>query len=1498
MKPLKHYKINIAVILFAMFFANDIRAEHITLLENASTSMEVIESTYDNLILQNTLADFEYFNVNTPLGTFTELFVSGYGIPEKQGAPKLPVLRKLIEIPLGATIQTNVISSTFDDYTLEELGLQYPIFPEQPPAIKSNPEPPKFVYNNRFYTRNEFLFDELVKVDEMGILRSSRLASICISPIQYNPVTQTLRFYTNLQVEVIFNNPDIQATNDLKARTNSYFFDGTFRQVINYKPVQTRDYLTKYPVKYVIVSDPMFQTTLQPFIEWKIRKGFKVIEAYTNNPAVGTTTTSIKAYLQGLYNAGTATDPAPSFVLFVGDVAQIPSWQGSGHVTDLKYCEYTNDNFPEIYYGRFSATNTSQLLPQINKTLLYEQYLFPEPTYLNEVVMVAGMDSNFGPTHANGQMNYGTTYYFNAAHYLLSHTYLYPNSGSQAAAIIQNVSDGVGFANYTAHCGSSGWGNPSFTNSNVPGLQNLNKYPTMIGNCCQSNKFEESSCFGETLLRANGKGAVAYIGASDYTYWDEDFYWSVGVGTISANPTYAGTTLGAYDKMFHDNGEAYINWYVTQSQIIFGGNIAVTQGSPSMSQYYWEIYHVMGDPSLVTFFSEAPASNTTYPEVITLGSTDFTVNTEPYGYVAISKDGVLHGAALADSNGVAEIYLTPILEPGEAVIVVTNQNIQPFIDTIPAIYPDEIKVVYFNHTINDLNENPVEQVANGDSLLLSLAVKNVGYDSTSTDTVNIFISSNSPFITISDNTENYGIILPNQVLSIENGFTFEVSNIAPNNHNAEITVTATINDTTSWESTFYITISAPVLTLKNIEILDPNGNNNGRLDPGETAQLSFTIKNKGNALAGNVTASLYSSNEFVTIDGNAKDFGNIEVGGQGNNNFDIIINEDAPLGTVINMELDIYLDGELIAQEYPFLVIGQVPALIIAKDSDINSILNIQNAFEDLGIEVMIKTEFPTNLNSYLSVFVLLGMNPDNYVLTEEDGVLLADYLNNGGNLYMEGGDTWAFDAQRAVHPMFNITGISDGESDLSTIAGQNDAFTYDMSFSYSGNNSYADRLAAVSPAFNIFRNISPNYTCAVAYDAGSYKTIGASFQFGGLNNENFPSTRNELLSEYLQFFEIIPKSSLTIELPNYWKMISSNVLPKNRNVVDIMSEIEENLTIMKNSYGKVYIPAYNINTIISLNIKHGYYVHMTDEATLVIEGRDVNPLTTPIDFNPGWHMFAYLRNSPMNVEIALASLNDNFLIAKNEIGVYIPSYGINSLGNMAPGNAYYIYILNSSTLTYPANSSYKNTDNQINFNDKLISIGTGNSMALILKAENLEEGTEIIASDNENNVYGNGFVRNGLAALLIWGDDEFSDGKNGFYSNEAINLFANNELLDISPTNDLIEQSSNDYISFKTDGLAYAEIVDNQSSSNQMICFPQPAKESINISFYLENEANVRIDILSSTGILIKRLNLGNISVGKHTHSINLSEFPSGVYNVLLNAGGIIKSEKISIIK
>ena len=78
-----------------------------------------------------------------------------------------------------------------------------------------------------------------------------------------------------------------------------------------------------------------------------------------------------------------------------------------------------------------------------------------------------------------------------------------------------------------AHCGSSGWSDPLRIQM-FAGLQNNGKYGVMIGNCCQSNKFDVNVCFGEKLLRENGKGAVGYIGGSNNTYWDEDYWWGVG----------------------------------------------------------------------------------------------------------------------------------------------------------------------------------------------------------------------------------------------------------------------------------------------------------------------------------------------------------------------------------------------------------------------------------------------------------------------------------------------------------------------------------------------------------------------------------------------------------------------------------------------------------------------------------------------------------------------------------------------------------------------------------------------------------------------------------------------------------------------------------------------------------------------------------------------------------------------------------------------------------
>jgi hypothetical protein len=426
---------------------------------------------------------------------------------------------------------------------------------------------------------------------------------------------------------------------------------------------------------------------LQPFIQWKTQKGFKVIQAYTNDPLVGNTKSSIRNYLMGLYNTPpTGFDP-PSFILFAGDVGQIPAYSVNSHPTDLNYCEYTNDHIPEVYYGRFAAQNLTQLQAYIDKTLEYEQYTMPVDTFLNEVVMVAGADPSMAQLYGNGQINYGTNNYFNAAHNLFSHTYLQPEpgGGNYSQKIRNNVSTGVAFANYTAHGSESGWADPAFSTSHIAALQNIHKYPLMVGNCCKTSNFSVT-CFAKEITRVANKGALGYIGCSDYSYWDEDFWWGCGFKTVSVMPPYNALHLGAYDVTFHDHGEPIDQWFVTMAQMVVGGNLAVEESSSSMKDYYWETYCLMGDPSVSIYYSVPQMITASYPDNLPVGISSLTVNTEPFAYVSLSvHDSTLLDAKCADSLGVADLVFDTITEVCNLNIVISKQNRKPLIDSIPLL---------------------------------------------------------------------------------------------------------------------------------------------------------------------------------------------------------------------------------------------------------------------------------------------------------------------------------------------------------------------------------------------------------------------------------------------------------------------------------------------------------------------------------------------------------------------------------------------------------------------------------------------------------------------------------------------------------------------------------------------------------------------------------------------------------------------------------------------
>ena len=134
--------------------------------------------------------------------------------------------------------------------------------------------------------------------------------------------------------------------------------------------------------------------------------------AYTSDPVVGNTTLSIKSFIQNFYDNASINNPAPTYLLLVGDIDQVPSFQASGHVSDMYYCEFdgNGDFYPEMYYGRFSASSVLDVEVQVAKTLTHEQYTFNDPAFLDEILLVAGVDASFAPTYGNGQINYASEF--------------------------------------------------------------------------------------------------------------------------------------------------------------------------------------------------------------------------------------------------------------------------------------------------------------------------------------------------------------------------------------------------------------------------------------------------------------------------------------------------------------------------------------------------------------------------------------------------------------------------------------------------------------------------------------------------------------------------------------------------------------------------------------------------------------------------------------------------------------------------------------------------------------------------------------------------------------------------------------------------------------------------------------------------------------------------------------------------------------------------------
>ena len=777
-----------------------------------------------------------YFSEKT-IGGIKITIPGGVPILEK-GSPELPIITRSIQIPDLAKMELKVLSSNFIDILVQDIA-----------PSKGNLTRDINIQNVPYekgiqYQEDSFFPNKISRMRDPYIIRTERGQTVVFQPIQYNPVRNILRVYTNIILEI--SQVGISSVNPLVRYPNRNSgvreMEEIYKQhFINYASTTNRYEPLDEDGSMLIICYEPFIDAMQPFIDWKTRKGQQTELVSLSD--IGDNADAIKSYVEEYYY-----EYGLNFLLLVGDIAQIPSPRfsegaGSNSPSDTYYGFIpTGDYYPDVFVGRFSAENIGHVTTMVNRTIEYERYPDLDGTWYKEA---AGFASDQGP---GDDGEYDDEHMDIIRQKLLDYTYVevdqvYDPSGSVADGEVA-INEGLSVINYTGHGSSNSWGNGCpMNNTNVNSLTNSGMFPWIWSVACVNGEFHLGTCFAETWLRATNSdgsptGAVATLMSTVNQGWNppmdgQDEMNNIFVESYSNNikRTFGGLSYNGCMEM-NDN-------YGSQ------GNVETL---------YWTTF---GDPSFVVRSDTPQEIIAVHDNIMIIGGSQFSVQTNSNESVlALSRDGILLGVATADADGLCVVDLDePVNIPGTIDIVITSYNHVPYETEINVIAPDGSYMLLDGFTLSQGTDESIIFTEVGE---LTTTIENVGTE-----------NSGSITATLISQTDNVNIL--NTVIEIEPVGSGETITVGPFNFEVAINtadqddVIFHLNiqdDENSWEYPINITVNAPAFQLASSFIFDGA---NGSLDPGESATLQLVLENIGSAPLQYPTFSAYENDEYLTL---------------------------------------------------------------------------------------------------------------------------------------------------------------------------------------------------------------------------------------------------------------------------------------------------------------------------------------------------------------------------------------------------------------------------------------------------------------------------------------------------------------------------------------------------------------------------------------------------------------------------------------------------------
>lgn len=584
----------------------------------------------------------------------------GIGLMEK-GQPDIQHIATSIAIPqVGKTVINPILAEYID----------LPFFNIAPSkgdlGLTNNPESS---IDTSIYNHNEFWPINTVTSENPYIIADVRGMSVHFYPVQYNPITQTLRVYHHISIIVeILNEKGINEVTRFSPVTSGIMQDLAADQFINaydYLASSARYTAVEEQGKMLIICHPDFMNDIRALAEWKNQKGIQCEIADVSK--IGDAA-KIKEYVSEYYYSNGLT-----YLLLVGDDKFIPSNQATKGASDNMYGYISgDDHYPEILIGRFSCETAEQCRTMVERTINYEK----NPSIKGRFDNFMGIGSSQGPGD-DGELDYEHIRNIGAvtATVYKNFTELYDGSrggndlnGNPTAILATDaINSGQGTIMYLGHGSINSWLTTGFSTLNARELHNTETLPFIWSAGCNNGGFIGSTCLAEEFMRVvyNGKpaGAVAaFMSSANQTWYppmvaqDEIALYLSGKKHTSGPLTFGGVSISGCMKMNDEyNRGAYV---ITDNWILFG------------------------DPSLELRTSKPTAYHPQHDTVIGVDALSLTISSVDSGSnVCVSSKGTILSAVRSEARN-CTISLPELLGYDEITLTITGKNRIPYVASI------------------------------------------------------------------------------------------------------------------------------------------------------------------------------------------------------------------------------------------------------------------------------------------------------------------------------------------------------------------------------------------------------------------------------------------------------------------------------------------------------------------------------------------------------------------------------------------------------------------------------------------------------------------------------------------------------------------------------------------------------------------------------------------------------------------------------------------------